>query len=453
MADNIETNPDEAPAVSETYKNMMGTENPPEVTDLEAGKVELSVPRKVEPDPDVEEEPEPEPEPEPDAVPIYHAPYVDEEGIEHFTPPTYDRSGMKEEKIPFKRPADSITEAAAEMKEDILDDDTPADINDFLSEVDDEPIIPTLEEEKKIEPNKLDEEPQHDDEVPDFVRSWKSQQEANSVDDEVNAALDGQDDDTAEGEDDGFMLDADFGDETEEDEDDVTAGQKLEPEDIIVDEGKKPASGGFIPRFELSPEEQAAAEKEDAPKDENQVELTETLSDGDVLKQQEVLVDADADSDFGADDSQTQELPTVDVEVPPTPQQTENMIMDEIVTEEPSEATKMRDNADLFAREYSGYLGDQYFVVDSQSLQGEFVGNNECNAIQINASQSSYGWGVHFDNGWFMGIRDVREYQLRHGCLPADSGEIMFGAKKMAFKKVSRIVLYEVPRYFTYLAK
>ena len=57
---------------------------------------------------------------------------------------------------------------------------------------------------------------------------------------------------------------------------------------------------------------------------------------------------------------------------------------------------------------------------------------------------------MHFDNGWFMGIRDVREYQLRHGCLPSANGEVMFGAKKMAFKNVARIVLYEVPRYFTY---
>lgn len=445
MTDNIDTNPNDASAATENYKDMMGTENPAPVADFEEGKVELSIPRKVVPDPEVEEEVEPEPEPEPDAVPIYHASYIDDEGIERMSPPTYDRSGMKEEKIPFKRPADSVNEAVAEIKEDILGDDTPADVNEFLSEVDDDPQVLPLETESSTSE-------MVDDEVPDFVRSWQNEQDNRSVDDEVNAALDGESENDMP-EDDGFMLDEDFAEENN-DEDDVTAGQNLEPDDIIVDDDEKPTSGGFIPRFELSPEEQAEAEKEDEPQDDDiPVEVTETLSDGDVISQEQMVLDDDDSMNWKNENAESEELPTVDVEIPETLEQKENTIIDEIVKEEPSEATKMRNNADLFAREYSGYLGDQYFVVDSRSLQGEFVGNDECNAIQINASQSSYGWGVHFDNGWFMGIRDVREYQLRHGNLPANNGEIMFGAKKMAFKNVSRIVLYEVPRYFTYLAK
>lgn len=441
MADNLDKNPDEI-EINETYKDMMGTENPEPVVGYEEGKVELSIPRKVEPDPEPEEEVEPEPEPEPDAVPVYHEAYVDDEGIEHMVPPTYDKSGMKEEKSLFMRPNSETVVNDVKDDDDMIGDNT-SDISDFLAEVDNV-SIPPLDEIKNdgdvpLFDNELDEE----EETPDFVRTWKQESNVQTLDDEVNAALDGDNDESELHEDDGFVLDEDFGDNDD-------ALNLADEDEMMEEEGT--AATGFIPKFELSPEEQIEAEKEDdVLEDKKPIEVRETLGDGDIVSQEEMVIDNPND-ELEAEEAPV-ELPTVDAELPETEEQQENAIIDEIVKEEPSESTKMRNNADLFAREYSGYLGDQYFVVDSYSLQGEFVGNEECSAIQINASQLAYGWGVHFDNGWFMGIRDVREYQLRNGCLPSTSGEIMFGAKKMSFRNVSRIVLYEVPKYFTYISK
>ena len=409
-----------------TYADMMGTTNPAPVENFEEGKVELSIPQKVVPDPDVVEEPEVVAEPEIEAVPIYGEGFVDEEGIEHMAPPTYDKSALPEEKPLFVKPADM---GEPGKTEDTSDAEVQVDLTD-------------------VEAGGGDDEP-----VPDFVRSWKNEGETDfSLDDEVNAALDGEDEalDTPQGEaveDDGFVWE-DVPDEQGDElltEDDVTEapGVSLQPEDIIVDEGQPAAQQAFIPRFELSPEEQQEAEFEDVEKQDNIV-ATEVLPDG-----EQVVEDNFSDETAEAVSPLSEEAEIFPEAAEPV-EETEALPVSETPAAEAETDAGYQNNDDLYAREYSGYLSDEYFVVDSHSLQGEFSGNDKCHAIQINASQSSYGWGVHFDNGWFMGIRDVREYQLRNGRLPSPNGEITYGVKKMSFRNISRIVLYEVPRYFTY---
>ena len=49
-----------------------------------------------------------------------------------------------------------------------------------------------------------------------------------------------------------------------------------------------------------------------------------------------------------------------------------------------------------------------------------------------------------------MSLRDVREYQIRNGCLPDTSGSISYGQNVLAFENVKRIVIYETVKYFSY---
>ena len=57
---------------------------------------------------------------------------------------------------------------------------------------------------------------------------------------------------------------------------------------------------------------------------------------------------------------------------------------------------------------------------------------------------------MSFDNGVNMNLADVRTYQLRNGRLPADSGTLSYGCKKLRFSKVERIVISSRPEYFNY---
>ena len=49
-----------------------------------------------------------------------------------------------------------------------------------------------------------------------------------------------------------------------------------------------------------------------------------------------------------------------------------------------------------------------------------------------------------------MNLRDVREYQIRNGALPAATGKIVFGQTELSFSNVEKIIVYERVRYFSY---
>lgn len=99
---------------------------------------------------------------------------------------------------------------------------------------------------------------------------------------------------------------------------------------------------------------------------------------------------------------------------------------------------------------YSGTAHDKYFEFSAQSENGEFIGNEEMNAIHVNVNNSSYGWNVAFDNGLSMNLRDLREYQTRFGKIPSPNGIISYGQKTLKFQNVERIVVYEAAQYFFY---
>jgi len=104
----------------------------------------------------------------------------------------------------------------------------------------------------------------------------------------------------------------------------------------------------------------------------------------------------------------------------------------------------------LMCQTYSGKIDDIYFEFSSESSETAFAGNAVQNSIYVNIGISAYGWNVAFDNGIHMNLADVRIYQLRNGKLPADSGTLSYGNKKLRFSKVKRIVCASQPQYFHY---
>ena len=104
-----------------------------------------------------------------------------------------------------------------------------------------------------------------------------------------------------------------------------------------------------------------------------------------------------------------------------------------------------------YARWYSGNYDDQAFEVDKQSVSGVLDGDDEHKVIHVNVGYDTYGWQVEFANGVVMNLRDVREYQLKNGALPAEDGAIVYGDMRIEFHHIEKITLYESVRYFTYM--
>ena len=99
---------------------------------------------------------------------------------------------------------------------------------------------------------------------------------------------------------------------------------------------------------------------------------------------------------------------------------------------------------------YSGSSSAEVYEFGKSSASGEFIGSKECNTVHVNVGYDTYGWIVQFSDGVIMSLRDVREYQIRNGKLPNNSGRIVYGQNTLSFEKVERIVVYEAVKYFSY---
>ena len=118
-----------------------------------------------------------------------------------------------------------------------------------------------------------------------------------------------------------------------------------------------------------------------------------------------------------------------------------NLTGQEGVTPESEETTAAQEQA----------ADDKAFEVDKQSVSGVLDGDNEHKVIHVNVGYDTYGWQVEFANGTVMNLRDVREYQLKNGRLPAGDGAIVYGDERVEFHHIEKITLYESVRYFTYM--
>ncbi len=98
---------------------------------------------------------------------------------------------------------------------------------------------------------------------------------------------------------------------------------------------------------------------------------------------------------------------------------------------------------------YDATLGERGYEI-SQINMPEFLDYDpKIKTIFVNID-SPYGWNVFFENGVFMNLMDLKEFQERHGYLPGTNGKIIYGSKTSSFERIERIVVYEKPRYFSY---
>ena len=141
--------------INSSYADALGNVDPVAVENFEEGKVELSVPMKYKPKPKTPKhkvDKKPDPLPKGKAVPVFsHQTYVDEDGIEHMVPPTYDKSKMNLPKPKFQKPAD--------MPEVV-------DAADNVAET---------------------------EETPSFLQTWQNDAEADKIDNQINQILDNDD--------------------------------------------------------------------------------------------------------------------------------------------------------------------------------------------------------------------------------------------------------------------
>lgn len=101
---------------------------------------------------------------------------------------------------------------------------------------------------------------------------------------------------------------------------------------------------------------------------------------------------------------------------------------------------------------YSGKLSDKTYEISPENMP-EFLDTDKTIRVLHVTVDSTYGWNVFFDNGVFMSLRDLKEYQERHGEIPCQDGKIIYGSKTTSFERILRVVVYERPRYFSYIAK
>ncbi|GEM_PF-808537 len=100
-------------------------------------------------------------------------------------------------------------------------------------------------------------------------------------------------------------------------------------------------------------------------------------------------------------------------------------------------------------RWYDGTLGEKVYEVSLNNMPEFLDYDKSIKTIHVNID-SPYGWNVFFENGVFMNLMDLKEYQERNGSLPGTNGKIIYGSRMSSFEKIERIVVYEKPRYFSY---
>lgn len=98
---------------------------------------------------------------------------------------------------------------------------------------------------------------------------------------------------------------------------------------------------------------------------------------------------------------------------------------------------------------YDGTLGEKVYEISLNNMPEFLDYDSEIKTIHVNI-ESPYGWNVFFENGVFMNLMDLKEYQERHGNLPGHNGKIIYGSRMSSFEKIDRIVVYSKPRYFAY---
>ncbi len=91
------------------------------------------------------------------------------------------------------------------------------------------------------------------------------------------------------------------------------------------------------------------------------------------------------------------------------------------------------------------------FIFSTYHENTFFEGSEDIHSICIECEDNdTYGWNVKFDNGLFMSIADVIEYQNKNKMLPDTDGILYHGANRLEFSKIKNIIVYKKPFYYGY---
>ena len=468
--------------------DMLGDIEPEDVRNFEAGKVELSVPRKYVPVKKKVKKAEVVRKtllPKGKAVPVFSSDvYVDDEGIERMIPPRYDKSKMNLPKAKFKRPEnmpmvrdDEVVAAALRQEEEKeFENETPdfikswntsshdvdAEVNDIL---DNERVVESVEEDSELS---FDDDTSFQNDVNLEKAENVSMKQEQPVSLEVlsensNSSQNNADNDLTLEEDEEFdieKLDQLIAESSPKEETEQVLD--LDNDDLLsVGEERKNVRETAIPKFEL--DDVSAEEEISRPilEDDSEIDVliensAEEISVGSnaetSLKPEELSEDADETFvlETNSDDSLPRLSESAESEVEDVSLSSSDENQDFFDLEQES-VSDIHDEILCGVKFYSGNVDDSYCVISAQNFPNEFIGNSEQNSLLINLGETDYGWGVAFANGLFMGISDVRQFQLKNGRLPDSSGTLFYGQKKMLFSGVERIVLYQIPQYYSYV--
>ncbi len=91
------------------------------------------------------------------------------------------------------------------------------------------------------------------------------------------------------------------------------------------------------------------------------------------------------------------------------------------------------------------------FAFSSYHENTFFSGDEGVDTICLECEDNNtYGWNVKFENGLFMSVSDLIEYQNRNKVLPDNSGVLYHGANRLEFSNVNKIKVYKKPFYYGY---
>lgn len=117
--------------------------------------------------------------------------------------------------------------------------------------------------------------------------------------------------------------------------------------------------------------------------------------------------------------------------------------------EKPQKPYDHEENLKINLAWYSGNIADKSYEISHDNMPEFLDPHKNIRTIHISV-ESAYGWNVFFDDGVFMNLLDLKEYQERHAKIPCPSGKIIYGNKTTTFDQIERIVVYVKPKYFAY---
>ena len=191
-------------------------------------------------------------------------------------------------------------------------------------------------------------------------------------------------------------------------------------------------NGGEIVEAKAEPEKEAAIKTEPMPEPESEIVSESTEIEAEKLSEPEVNV-----------------AKVIDQAAPVSLDNEKPLLMQASTIDDTLFVKNTDEEQQEIMNWYSGSLKDKTYNISFDDMP-EFLDSDKTIRVIHVSVYSPYGWNVFFDNGVFMSLRDLKEYQERHGEMPCQEGKIICGNKTCTFERILRVIVYEQPRFFSY---